>query len=225
MKNLFNGLIQLFFPRYCLCCDRFIPHENMFVCIDCQMDLGKSMVPLEAERARIFGAYPQVQSLDIAYTYLKSAKVQKLIHHLKYYGYPEIGRLMGTRLGGQFQDRGLKVDYIVAVPIHWKKKKQRGYNQSEIIAQGVSAVTAIPIHGQVVKKVKHNTSQTRKNIEQRRKNVRSVFQVNPKLNLNGKSVLLLDDVLTTGATLEAIIILLIEAYPEIKISVAVLAMA
>jgi ComF family protein len=152
--------------------------------------------------------------------------VQHLIHELKYKGNKEAGVFLGQQLGETIKDAPLfqGIDYLIPVPLHPKRERQRGYNQSLMIAQGIHEVTGIPIGDKYLVRGIYTETQTHKTAEERFKNVKDIFEVHFADELKGKHVLLIDDVLTTGATLESCAHQL-EAIPGITISAATAACA
>lgn len=160
------------------------------------------------------------------YYFNKESKVQNLIHHLKYNGKREIGVVLGRKFGGELARSILfsEVDLIVPVPLHLRKLRQRGYNQSEMFAQGLSESLRRPYSANALMRLVHSSSQTKKSREARLLNVADVFAVNKPQRLVGKHVLLVDDVLTTGATLETCAAKILEL-PGTKVSMATIAMA
>ncbi|WP_053406399.1 ComF family protein [Persicobacter sp. CCB-QB2] len=211
LKVTLAGVKHLLFPPYCLCCDAHIPFENALICMDCELDLSCSMTDSDREVKVIFYDMPQVKGLYIAFQFFEDSRVQKLIHYLKYKHYPEVGELLGCKLGRIIKRQQQPFDFIIPVPIHPKKRKIRGYNQAEHIAKGVMEETGIPLAFGLLKKQRHSSSQTKLNKEERIRNVERSFGLRKKLNFKGKRVLLVDDVLTTGATLRALVQVLIEA--------------
>jgi len=158
--------------------------------------------------------------------YKKGNQVQKILHHLKYKGVKEIGFFLGNMYGIQLSqhEKWKTVDLIIPIPLHKKKEKKRGYNQSEWIAKGLSAGMQIPYNTDLLIRSEFTETQTKKNRFHRWQNVKEVFQLtNPEV-LKNKHVLICDDVLTTGATLEAAIQKL-AVVDDIKISVVTLATA
>lgn len=152
---------------------------------------------------------------------------QKLLHKLKYENDKELAKYLGTLIGKKLKAESLndKIDYYIPVSLHSKKEFTRGYNQSEVLAEGISEILPAPILNNFVKKKKHNSSQTKKNRQDRIDNVTDLFYVSESSVLNGKHIVLVDDVLTTGATLESIANTLHQAVPQLQISIFTLAFA
>lgn len=160
------------------------------------------------------------------YLFTKESRVQNLVHNLKYRGKAEVGSILGRKLGTMLRQSPLfaDVDVIVPVPLHVRKERIRGYNQSEVFGNGLAETFGRPCLGTAMKRVIHSESQTRQSRESRLHSVGEVFEVaKPKL-LEGKHILLVDDVLTTGATLEVCANRLLEV-PGTKVSMATIAIA
>jgi ComF family protein len=158
------------------------------------------------------------------YFFIKDTPVQKLLHQLKYSDRPDIGVDVGKIYGEMLVESPLyaDVDYIVPVPLHPRKQHKRGYNQSERFAAGLSDAMGKPCLADGLKKVELNESQTRKNRMQRAENTLDMYAVNQPEALKNKHILLVDDVMTTGATLEACALPLLEL-PNVKISIVTIA--
>jgi ComF family protein len=156
----------------------------------------------------------------------KQTRVQQLIHKLKYKSKPQVGVLLGQMLGSQLlKSEVFKViEVVVPVPLHPAKKQKRGYNQAAKIAEGIALAMEITYEENGMIRTKHTETQTRKTRAERVKNMRGVFTANPKSNLEGKNILLVDDVLTTGSTLESCALELLQV-SNIKIWIATLAYA
>lgn len=169
--------------------------------------MPKTNYTLEAENpvAQIFWGRTRLNGATSLFRFEKGSKYQHLLHLLKYKGEKKVGVFLGTLLGAELKGTPFsEVDMVVPVPLHKKRQKKRGYNQSEIIAQGFSLITGIPIENNLVFRKEYTQSQTSKGRFARWENMEDVFQLcdNPDLPLN-PVILLIDDVITTGATLEA----------------------
>ncbi|MDA8692579.1 phosphoribosyltransferase family protein [Saprospiraceae bacterium] len=158
--------------------------------------------------------------------FIKKGKVQKLIHAFKYKNKPQVATLMGKTFAIEYLESPHfdTADVIIPIPTHFARLQQRGYNQSYLIAKGVSSITSIPINQKVLIKNKRIVSQTSKKRDERFINVLNSFSVKNSSSLEGKLVLIVDDVFTTGATIEAAITKL-QAIKDIKIQVGFIAMA
>jgi len=159
------------------------------------------------------------------YNFIKGGRIQQALHRLKYENRPEIGVHFGEQFGKKMEEAGCKLpDYLIPIPLHYAKQQIRGYNQSERFARGISNVLNIPVNQNVLFKHKEIVSQTKKNREDRFPNVLDSFNLKNKEQLRGKTVMIVDDVMTTGATLEAAYTLLSDL-PDITIQVGIIALA
>ena len=155
--------------------------------------------------AQLFYGRVRLKAVTACFFFSKEGKVQHLIHELKYKGNADAGIFLGHELGKSIKEASLfqGIDYLIPVSLHPKREKERGYNQSLMIAKGISEVTGIPVGEKYLVRSINTTTQTHKSKEERWKNVKDIFEVRHSEQLEGKYVLLIDDVLTTGATLEA----------------------
>jgi ComF family protein len=158
--------------------------------------------------------------------YNKGSRIRNLIHNLKYKGIKEVGFELGRIYGLSLKSTGFtgSVDMIVPVPLHPAKKRSRGFNQSEIIAEGISAATGILINSSAVIRTVSSSTQTKRSRYERWVNVEGIFSISDPESIRGRHILLIDDVITTGATMESCIneLLKIEG---VKVSVAAIAFA
>lgn len=202
-----KGLSDLFYPHVCLRCGRKVEDESACLCPDCEAGLPRT------EMARFRGNKVELLFWDIkklvrggAYCFYGRDKGFKhLIRRLKYSGCPEIGLYLGRLAAQEFRKEGFfdGMDMIVPVPLHAKRERARGYNQAEMIACGLSAITGIPVDTKHLYRKHNNQTQTRKNSEERSANTAGVFALREPEEWQGKHVLLVDDIITTGATLRA----------------------
>ena len=223
-----DALIGLFYPSVCAACGNTLYKWERLVCVRCRNFLPKTGYEQNEDNplAQLFYGKVRLKAVTACFFFSKEGKVQHLIHELKYKGNADAGIFLGQELGKSIKEALLfqDIDYLIPVPLHPKKKKQRGYNQSTLIAQGVSEVTGIPVDESFLVRQVNTATQTHKSKEERWQNVKDIFEVRHLEQLEGKYVLLIDDVLTTGATLEACALKL-SAVPDITISCATAACA
>jgi ComF family protein len=204
----------------------FCRSKEHFICLHCYANLPRTNFHKIKENPveKIFwGRAPLEKATSFLY-FTKRAKVQNLMHNFKYRGFQEIGNKLGRIFGAEiYKDKFLDdVDLIIPVPLHKRKLKKRGFNQSEIIAKGISEESGKKLETDILIRGVFSETQTRKNRFDRWMNVSKIFQVNKPKELDNKHILLVDDVVTTGATIEACYQAMKEA-ADIKMSLATLA--
>ena len=223
---MINDFINLIFPKLCCACNNALLKSENIICLNCIVSLPKTNFHLEANNPvnKVFWGRVQVEMATSFYLFSKKGKVQRLLHHLKYKGVKEVGTVVGELMGYDLKESPhfKQIDFIIPVPLHRNKLKKRGYNQSECIAKGISSAMGIPINIQTLFRKVDSQTQTKKSRYKRWENVGEIFGVSDK-ELDGKNVLLVDDVVTTGATLEACAQILIQH--NCKIYIATIAYA
>lgn len=202
-----SDFIRLLFPPCCIVCEQGLSVNEKFICVHCLIDIPKTNYHLVRDNKleKLFWGKIPVERVSSYFNYVKGSGFEKILYELKYYGQKEVGLFMGRcmtmdMLSSDFFDG---IDLIIPLPLHAKRQKKRGYNQSEWLAKGVSEVTGIPIDVVSVKRIAENSTQTHKNSWDRWDSVQGIFSIASNHNLQGKHVLLIDDVLTTGATILA----------------------
>ena len=226
--KLLKSLINLFFPRVCAACGNILLESEDTVCTTCRFLLPKTGYENYPDNplAQMFYGQMPFNAVMAEFFFSKTGKVQHLIHGLKYHRCRENGIFLGQEIGktllkaADYQD----IDYIVPIPLHPKKEKIRGYNQSHVIAEGISEIMNIPIAEKCLVRSVFTATQTKKSREERWQNVKDIFELKNPEKLKRKHVLLVDDVLTTGATLMSAGKALMQI-DGIKISVATVACA
>lgn len=159
------------------------------------------------------------------YNFIKGGRIQQALHRLKYENRPDIGVHFGEQFARRMQEANSTLpDYLIPIPLHYTKKQIRGYNQSERFARGISNILKVPVNQKFLFKHKEIISQTKKNREDRFPNVLDSFNLKNKEQLRGRTVMIVDDVMTTGATIEAAYTLLSEL-PGVKIQLGLIALA
>ncbi len=206
--NLFLDLLLLWFPRNCAACNNSLFRHEEIICMKCRLHLPKTDFHEYDDNPvhRVFWGRVKLDFAASCFYYIKESKLQTLIHKLKYQNHKEIGIYLGKYYGQILKnlEKIQQMDVIMPVPLHRKKLHKRGYNQSELIANGISEITGISVNTKILKRSTASSTQTRKSRYERWENVSNIFYVSGKENLlKGKNILLVDDVLTTGATLEA----------------------
>ena len=226
--NFIHSIIGLIYPSVCAACGTPLFKWEKLVCTRCRSLLPKTGYELNEDNplARLFYGRVRLKAVTACFFFSKEGKVQRLIHELKYKGNADAGVFLGQELGKTIKEAPLfeGLDYLIPVPLHPKREKERGYNQSMMIAQGISEVTGVPIGDRFLFRSVNTATQTHKSKEERWENVKDIFEVRHAEQLEGKYVLLIDDVLTTGATLEACALKL-SSVPGITIGCATAACA
>ena len=226
--NFINDLRGIFFPDSCVCCgDTLLSSENQ-ICTDCSLGLPLTDFSSVKDNPveKIFWGRVQIESATALLSFSKKGSVQRILHSIKYKGNKELGVFMGRQLGTALAEshRFDDIDYLVPVPLHPKKLKKRGYNQSEEIAKGIAQTFAKTVCTDILIRTEFTQTQTKKSRFNHWENVSDKFTLTETDTFAGKHILLIDDVITTGATLESCARAVLQA-PEAKVSVAGLAFA
>jgi ComF family protein len=225
---MLNSLINLFFPPICVSCKSFIgTHENV-ICTFCRHELPLTNHHLNPENdafKKFYGRIP-VEHVSTLLYFHKKGRVQEMIHNLKYKGHEEIGTILGEWCADDIKNIELlkEVNAIIPVPLHKKKLKERGYNQVTYFGKALSEHLKIPLNESILKRNVYSKTQSKKNLLGRIDGIETVFDVEFCETDTNKHYLLIDDVLTTGATLEACSKALLKI-PGTRISIICMAMA
>lgn len=229
MKRLFSDISQLFFPKCCAVCGEVLVEGAEFVCTQCRWDIPLTGFWREFDNpvAKIFYGHLPIVNASSFFYFIHNSKYQKFIHSMKYRGSWRYAVEMGEWFGYKLADSHLymDVDVVVPIPLHFRKQLKRGYNQAEYIAEGISSAMGREMDaGSVYRKV-HNPSQTGRRKSERWDNVENIFALRHPERLEGKHILLVDDVLTTGATIISCGDAILQQAPNSKLSVATLAVS
>jgi len=222
-----SSLFHLFYPHNCIGCGSDLIDKESFLCIECFDNLPYTNFVQHANNPlekKFWGRIALVSAMSLFY-FSKESIVQNMIHELKYKGNKKAGHFFGNLIGKSLLNSNrFHPDVLVPLPLFEKKEKMRGYNQSEILCHGISEIINKPVvKNNVIRKVFTET-QTRKHRLERWKNVENIFQVNFPHQLEGKHILLVDDIITTGATIDACATQILKI-KNVKLSVASFAMA
>lgn len=226
--TLWNDFLNLFFPNLCLLCHAPLIEGEEHFCLHCLFGLPFTHYEQKAENPAVLlfaGKIPVTQAAALL-RYEKKGNVQQLTHYLKYKGNKELGYYLGRLAAWKIRQTPWydTVDLLIPVPLHPRKKKQRGYNQAEWIAKGMASVLHIPVDTKSLQRCTQTGTQTRKSVYERWINVQEVFRLASPENLAGKHILLIDDVITTGATIGACAQAVFQAR-KVKVSIFSLAIA
>lgn len=228
IKQLLKNFISIFYPRSCVACGNALLQNESHFCLSCLMHLPETNYHImeNSPLDYIFMGRVPVEKVASMLFYKKGNKVQHILHALKYKGDKEVGRFLGEMYGRQLLKSPYyqSVDCIVPIPLHPKKLRMRGYNQSEWVAMGLARGMNIPYYTDVLFRSEFTETQTKKSRFSRWENVKGVFATADTEKITGKHVLICDDVLTTGATMEAAITQL-KKIEGVRVSVATLACA
>jgi len=226
--NLFNDFISLFFPKTCYGCGMSLYGNEEVICLKCSVHLPETNFHLEKNNQvyQVFTGRIELENASAYCFYKKDGTIQKLIHQMKYHGYANIGTYLGKLYGSKLIENPdyKSIDTIIPIPLHTKKLQKRGFNQAEKFADGLAENMDILVDTNIVSRVKESSTQTKKNRYNRWENVQQIFQVKSPELYQGKHLLLVDDVITTGATMEACLQAL-QVIPDVKLSVAAIAFA
>ena len=218
------AIFQALFPTTCAACGKVLVNGERHLCIDCIASLNESHETVSAEQL-LAGLLPLQAALSL-FRFRKGNTVQKVVHAMKFHGNSELCLMMGRQMGlellhsGRFDD----IDLLVPVPLHWWRRLQRGYNQSELLCRGIAEVMPREVNTTAVVRHRYTRQQSLQSSASRAANVEGAFRLRHPDQLAGRHVLLVDDVLTTGATLSACTDALL-AVPDLRLSVATFCIA
>ncbi len=226
MLRILTDFIRLFYPNLCMVCHNDLAEGESVICTSCLYHIPRTKYWFDSENAvaKIFWGRAFVQNACSFFFFAKGSNYRKLLHHLKYNGKKEVGYILGKEFGNElkrvnaYQD----IDFIVPVPLHPKRFKQRGYNQAEEIAKGLQESMGIPLSTKNLIRSGYTETQTRKTRTQRVDNVSKAFRLENGDDFKGKHILIVDDIVTTGATLEECAATVLQA-EDAKVSIVTLA--
>jgi len=202
MKISANYLFDFFLPRFCPGCKKKLTAEAKPICKECIASiLLTNEKLLEREFNRKFSSTKVIKDFYSKFVFENDKELQHIIHALKYNKKFRVGIYLGELLAESLKQQDWQIDLIIPVPIHHLKKAERGYNQSDFIVKGLSKGMKIPYSLSTIKRVRFTETQTDLNLNERAKNVENAFKLRKPKKLKGKNILLVDDVITTGATI------------------------
>src|SRR4051812_40765258 len=203
---MIQSLLHAFFPEVCLVCKRLLYEKEKHICLHCLYALPRTGFIHRKENElfmKLANRFP-LASAQALFFFHKNNNSQKLLHGIKYHPKPNNAYWFGKLMGQAWQESGRSCpDVLVPVPLHQKRKKERGYNQSEALAKGFSSVMQAIVLPEALCRTIYRSSQTSKGKTERWAAAESIYSQNEAMDVKGKSVLLMDDVITTGSTIEA----------------------
>jgi ComF family protein len=225
---MFKSIINLFFPKVCSGCNSFLLTNENVICTVCRHDIpltNHHLIPNNDAFKKFYGRIPVLHASALFYFHKKGI-VQQLIHNLKYKGHEEIGTILGEWYAEDLKtiDVFQNVDEIIPVPLHRRKLKERGYNQVTAFGEALSSSLNLEYNNALLVRNIYSKTQSKKNLLGRTEGIETIFDVSFTEKDHNKHFLLIDDVITTGSTLEACSRALLKI-PGARISIVCMAMA
>ena len=207
LYDVWDDFISLLFPRLCYACGNHLLRNESLICTECYVVIPRTNYHKEENNpvAQLFWGRCQIEKAATFSYYNKGTRIRNLIHNLKYKGVKEIGYELGRIYGSSLGKSGFTgdIDLIIPVPLHPDKERMRGFNQSEIISLGIAEATELPVDVKSLTRNIGSATQTKRSRYERWTNVEGIFKVSDPLAIAGKHILLVDDVITTGSTIES----------------------
>lgn len=223
---MISALLEVFFPKVCLGCDGLLADYELYLCTSCRHELPVTNFHTTNDDTvkKIFYGRSRVEEATALLRFHKKGIVQHVLHNLKYKGHQDVGVFLGQWLGEELRNlpNYRCVDVVIPVPLHPKKLRKRGYNQVAKFAQEIAQALQASYMDEVLKKQTNTSSQVYKNRMERWTNPKERFILQNAYKIKGKHILLVDDIITTGATLEACMAIL-NSEENHKISIATMA--
>ena len=228
LYDLLDDFLSLLFPRLCYACGNHLLRNENLICTECYVLIPRTNYHLENENpvAQLFWGRCLIEKAAAFSFYNKGSRIRNLIHNLKYRGIRELGFELGRIYGLSLKSSGFiaDIDLIIPVPLHPSKKRIRGFNQSDYISLGIADTTGLPVSSDSLARITGSETQTKRSRYERWTNVEGIFHVTDPEIIRGRHILLIDDVITTGSTLESCANELLKV-EGVKVSVAALAFA
>jgi ComF family protein len=228
LYDLWDDFISLLLPRICYGCGNHLLRNENVICTECHVFMPQTGYHTQPGNPveQLFWGRCLIRKAAAFSFYSRGSRIRKLIHNLKYNGIKEIGIELGSIYGVSLKNSGFldDVDIILPVPLHPSRERKRGFNQSRIISEGISSATGIAVLSDVLLRPVRTQTQTKRSRYERWTNVEGIFNIRAPENLTGKHILLVDDVITTGSTIESCVNEL-SKIEGVTISVAALACA
>lgn len=225
--SVLDEMKQMLMPRFCTVCGATVYDQSIF-CTRCQYEMPRTRYHSDYDNktSNVFAGRIPFQRATSYFYYSKHSFFTRPIFQLKYHGKKHIGKELGLMFGAELMSNGFMdgIDCIVPVPIHPDKARKRGYNQCQLIAEGISEMTGVSVNNSSLIRSEYQKSQTTKGRDERYDNLKNAFQLEKPELLHGKHALLIDDVITTGATIEASALAMLESI-DVQLSIASIALA
>jgi ComF family protein len=225
---MLKDFLAMIYPEFCVACEGSLVKGETQICTDCRYHLPETNSHLDSENKLMkkFWANLPLRYAFACFHFIKNSRVQNIIHSLKYENNQEIGELLGRWYGAILRENGLNqaFDLIIPIPLHSARLRQRGYNQSDCFAKGLSETMQVKWSADAIARSKATQTQTRKSRLERWQNVSDIFVVQKPELIDNQRVILVDDVITTGSTVESCLQVLQDAGAK-EISVAAIAVA
>ena len=226
IRDITDDFLSLFFPRQCLACGALMVRGEEVICTGCLLEIARTNFHRQRGNMleQAFWGRCMVEKAAAYSVYNRGSRIRKLIHQLKYGGREEVGRALGRLYGSHLAESGFidGMDMIIPVPLDPARERRRGYNQSRCIADGLAFSCRLPVRDKLLLRAGRSGSQTRRGRYERWENVEGLFTVKKPDTIRGRHLLLVDDVITTGSTVEACVNAL-QSAGDVKVSVVALA--
>jgi ComF family protein len=207
IKNIKEAITHLIFPHACAGCGTDVLSEENKLCFSCHESMPLTSFHLHANNPieKIFWGRLPVRHATAQYYFTKQSLMQRLMHRFKYKGDKDLGLFLGRLMGYHLEEanRFKEIDALIPLPLFPNKERRRGYNQASLLCEGISDIIRKPVLKDVIVRTMHTESQTSKTRVERWQNMEGRFLLQNEAAIEGKHLLLVDDVITTGATLEA----------------------
>jgi ComF family protein len=228
LYDIWDDFISLLFPRLCHACGNHLLKNEYLICTQCFISIPRTNYHLTPDNPveQLFWGRCRISRGAAFSFYNKGSRIRKLIHKLKYNGIKELGFELGRIYGLSLKNSGFisDLDVIIPVPLHPSKLRERGFNQSEYISKGIAEVTGLQLDIKTLIRIRASDTQTKRSRYERWMNVEGIFAVTDSESIRGKHILLVDDVITTGSTIDACTSELLRV-DNVRVSIAALAVS
>lgn len=208
MERWLNAITGLFFPHTCAGCGNELDDKHSGICYRCKHELPRTGFPFNEDNpvARIFWGRVSLLHAAACSYFTKGSLVQEIMHQVKYRNRPDAAFDIGIWMGNDIKESPIasSTELMIPMPLHSSREEKRGYNQATLMCKGIHAVTGIPFADRLVKRNKATITQTKQHRGERWENMQSAFELTEPAAMEGKTIMLVDDVITTGATIEAL---------------------